>query len=102
MVTYNIKLEKDANGDPILQLSFADPAQNDQIVRDAKKILEGMKLGGGRLIKLNGAASLPVIVTIVHHVMHSFAYMGIYDPKLNKYVIAVAHGPEYRVGDLID
>ncbi|NIA10553.1 MAG: CRISPR-associated protein Csx3 [Nitrospiraceae bacterium] len=103
MATYNINVDKDANGDTILRLSFGrDQANNDQIVRDVKKRLDELKLSGGRLIKLNGAASLPVIVAIAHHVMHSFSYIGICDPKLNKYVIAVAHGPEYHVGDLID
>lgn len=102
MATYNITVEKDDNEDTILRLSFGDQAENDQIIRDVKKLLDSLKLDGGRLIKLNGPASLPVIVVIAHHVMHIYAYLGIYDPKLNKYVIAVAHGPEYHVGDLID
>ena len=99
---YVIKKE----GEEILKIGFGRPAQNDEIVREAVKELEEMKargeLRGGRLIKLNGPASLPVIVAIAHQLSHIFAYLAIYDPKIGKYVVAIAHGPEYRPGDLID
>lgn len=100
--TYKIHAEKDSNGNLILRLSFGVPANNDQIVRDAVKRLDELNIGGGKLIKLNGPASLPVAVAIAHHIMHKFSYIGVYDPKLNKYVISVAHGPERMIGDLID
>lgn len=102
MAAYNINIDKCQNGDIILKLSFGEPAQNDRIVQDAIKRLDELNISGGKIIRLNGPASLPVAVAITHHVIHKFSYMGVYDPKLNKYVIAVAHGPEYKVGDLID
>lgn len=102
MTTYNISIEKDNNGSFLLKLSFGERADNDQIVRDATKCLDQLKIKGGKLVKLNGPASLPVAIAIAHHIMHLFSYIGVYDPKLDKYVIAVAHGPEYNIGDLID
>lgn len=102
MTAYNISIDKDQNGDIILRLSFGEPAQNDRIVRDALKRLDELNIYGGKIIKINGPASLPVAVAIAHHILHKFSYIGVYDPKLNKYVIAVAHGPEHKAGDLID
>jgi CRISPR-associated protein Csx3 len=102
MTTYNINIEKDKRGDTVLRLSFGNSALNDQIVRDAIKRLDELDIGGGKLVKLNGPASLPVAIAIAHHIMHKFSYIGVYDPKLDKYVIAVAHGPEHKIGTLID
>jgi hypothetical protein len=28
--------------------------------------------------------------------------VAVYDPKLSKYVVSIAHGCKYRVGDLVD
>lgn len=90
----------------VLRVGFAEPAQNDQIVRDAVTRLDEMaaagELAGGRLIKINGPASLPVAVAIAHAISHLFEVVGVYDPKLGKYVVSVSHGAEYRPGDLID
>ena len=101
MTTYNIN----RNGDT-LKIGFGEPAQNDQIVRDVVARLAEMEqageLNGGGVIKLNGPASLPVAVAIAHAVLHKFSAVGVFDPKLNKYVIAATHDPVYAVGDLID
>jgi len=101
MTTYNINIEKDKKGDTLLRLSFGKSALNDQIVRDAIKRLSELDISGGELVKLNGPASLPVAIAIAHHIMHKFSYIGVYDPKLDKYVIVVAHGPVHKIGDLI-
>lgn len=102
MTTYNINIEKDKKGDTVLRLSFGNPAPNNQIVLDAIKRLDELDIGGGTLVKLNGPASLPVAIAIAHHIMHKFSYIGVYDPKLDMYVIVVAHGPEHKIGELID
>lgn len=100
-MTYNITRDGST-----LKLGFGSPAQNDQIVRDVvtrlSEMEEGGELNGGGLIKLNGPASLPVAVAIAHAVLHKFSAVGVFDPKLNKYVIAATHDPAYAVGDLID
>lgn len=101
MATYHINLTGDT-----MKVSFGDPASNDQIVPDVVGILDDMKadgtLAGGPLLKINGPASLPVAFVIAHAVLHIYGAVAVFDPKLQKYVVAVAHGAEYAVGDLID
>ncbi len=101
MATYNISLEGE-----VLRVGFGTPAQNDQIVRDAVTRLGEMvakgELAGGRVVKINGPASLPVAVTIAHAVVHIFGVIAVFDPKMGKYVVAVSHDPAYNPGDLID
>ncbi|MEW5860768.1 MAG: CRISPR-associated protein Csx3 [Cyanobacteriota bacterium] len=101
MTTYNIEL----NGER-LNIGFAEPAQNDQIVRDAAARLDEMaesgELKGGQLLKINGPASLPVACVLAHKVAHLFGAVGVFDPKLGKYVISITHNPTYKLGDLID
>ena len=101
MTTYNIELDGE-----LLNIGFADPAQNDQIVRDAAARLDEMgesgELKGGQLLKINGPASLPVACVLAHKVAHLFGAVGVFDPKLGKYVISITHNPTYKLGDLID
>lgn len=101
MTTYNIELDGER-----LNIGFADPAQNDQIVRDAAARLDEMaesgELKGGQLLKINGPASLPVACVLAHKVAHLFGAVGVFDPKLGKYVISITHNPIYKLGDLID
>jgi len=89
----------------MLKVSFGEPAQNDEIVRDAVARLDEMtksgELAGGSVIKINGPASLPVAVAIAHAVNHLYETVAVFDPKLGKYVVAVSHGT-YKAGDLID
>lgn len=101
MASYKISLE-----DGILRVGFADSAQNDQIVRDAVMRLDEMvadgTLAGGPVVKIYGPASLPVAVAIAHAIGHLYEVIGVFDPKLGKYVVAVSHGTAYKAGDLID
>lgn len=101
--TYNITLT-----DGILKIGFAPgaPAQNDQIVKDAKKRLEDMienkEITGGEVIRINGPASLPVAMVLAHKLAHLYQGVACFDPKLSKYVVAIAHGDKYTIGDLIE
>jgi CRISPR-associated protein Csx3 len=101
MNTYKISLE-----DGVLRVGFGDPAQNDLIVRDATARLDEMvkngTLTGGSVIRINGPASLPVAVAITHAIAHLYEVVAVFDPKLGKYVVAVSHGTDHNVGDLID
>ncbi len=96
------RIERNNN---ILKLAFGEPAQNDQIVRDAVARLSEMEqageLSGGGLVLLNGPASLPVAVAIAHSLVHRFSAVGVFDPKLNGYVVAVTHDPAYELGAII-
>lgn len=102
MATYKIKKEDDN----VLKVGFGEPAQNDQIVKDAKLRLDEMissgELAGGKVIKINGPASLPVAIAIAHAIAHLYEVVACFDPKLAKYVVAVVHGEGYAIGDLID
>jgi len=102
MAYYNISLE-DGN---VLRVGFGEPAQNDKIVQAAVARLAKMtatgELAGGKLIKINGPASLPVAVAIAHGVIHLYETVAVFDPKLGKYVVAVSHSGPYKPGDLID
>jgi CRISPR-associated protein Csx3 len=101
MTTYKIELQEG-----ILRINFGEPAQNDQIVKDAAKRLEEMarsgELAGGQLLKINGPVSIPVSFVLAHKLAHIYGAIGFYDPKLAKYVICITHNPAYKLGDLID
>lgn len=100
--TYVINLDDEG----ILRVKFGEQAENDQIVKDAEARLDEMvesgELSGGQLIKINGPASLPVAMVIAHALGHLYGAVACFDPKLSKYVVAIAHGGVYRVGDLVD
>lgn len=100
-MTYNINLSEN-----VLKVGFGEPAQNNQIVKDAVKRLDDMiktgELAGGKMIKINGPASLPVAVAIAHAISHRYETVAVFDPKLGKYVVSVTHGTEYIPGDLVD
>ena len=102
MATYTINLEQGN----LLKVNFGEPAQNDRIVRDAEKRLEELiasgEIAGGELIRINGPASLPVAMVLAHRLNHLYQAVACYDPKLSAYVIAIAHGDKYHVGDLVD
>lgn len=101
MTTYKIDLEGD-----VLKVNFGEPAQNDQIVRDAAARLDEMaeagELKGGVLLKINGPASLPVACVLTHKVAHLYGAISVFDPKIGKYVVCITHNPAYKIGDLID
>jgi len=101
MTAYNIALT-----DGVLKVGFGSPAQNDQIVKDAEAGIDALvnsgELGGGEVIRVNGPASLPVAMVLAHKLAHLYQAVACFDPKLSKYVVAIAHGDKYAVGDLID
>jgi CRISPR-associated protein Csx3 len=100
------KFYKIAREGDVLKVAFGEAAQNDKIVAEASATLAEMtesgELSGGPVIKINGPASLPVAIAIAHAVAHLYEVVGVFDPKLGKYVVAVSHGNKYRPGDLID
>ena len=102
--TYTISRDTDG----ILRIAFGKPSSNDQIVKDTVTRLDEMtksgELGSGGLLKINGAASLPVAMILGHKLSHLFEAVACFDPRLNKYVVAISHTPkpEFAVGSLID
>ena len=100
MGAYTIRRECD-----ILTVGFCGAANNDEIVKDATARLEEMcangDLGGGGLIKVNGPASVPVAMVLAHELAHLFGAVACFDPKMDKYVVAISHSPDFAIGDWI-
>ena len=92
----------------ILWVDFGTPSDNTQIVKDAAARLDVMQkageLSGGGLLRINGPASLPVAMVLGHKLSHLFEAIACFDPKMNKYVVAISHSPnpDYAVGNVID
>ena len=96
------KRSEDVNGRTTIEVAFGpDKADNDKIVPDAIRAIEALELQGGRLICIDGAASLPAAMAIAHAVCHLYSYVACYDPKLHRFVVAIAHGPEHKPGELL-
>ena len=85
-----------------LKLEFGStPGTNADIVPDAIRAIQSLKLGGGRGVRFNGPASLPVAMALAHAVAHLYGYVACWDPKLSGYVVAISHDPEFKPGQLI-
>lgn len=106
MSTYHINLEGD-----VLRVRFGTPANGDQIVRDAaarlNELMESGEIKGGRLLKIDGPASLPVCYLIAHQISHLYSVIAIFDPKIGRkgyktYITAITHTPAYKLGELIE
>ncbi len=102
MTIYNIELD---NG--ILKVGFGkEPASNDLLVREAAGILTEMiksgEISGGEILKVSGPASLPVAMQIAAKVQHLFGAIAVFDPKMQKYVVAITHNPSYQLGGLVE
>lgn len=76
-------------------------ANNDQLVPDAIAALDACALKGGEVVLFNGPASLPVAAALAHGVAHLYQAVAGFDPKMNGYVVCIAHGPAYKPGDVI-
>lgn len=100
MAAYYIALESDPAGD-ILRVGFGDLATGDAVMRDAKTALAALEFSGGKLLRVNGPASLPVAMAIAHIVAHRYGAIAVYDPKLSGYIVAISHDPQWLVGEII-
>jgi len=104
MATYNVNariVTVNANSATLLKIGFADPAQNDQIVRDAVAGLEACGELNGELVLFNGPASLPVACALAHGVAHKYGAVACFDPKLSGYVVCITHNPSFQLGQVI-
>jgi CRISPR-associated protein Csx3 len=98
MSKFNVELIND-----VLKIGFGDePATNDQIVPEAvEKATTFRDAVAGKLLKINGAASLPVAVAITFKLAHMVPAVAVFDPKLKAYVVAITQDPQYKLGQLI-
>ena len=94
-------VEKVSENDGVVELriSFGVQAQNPQLVCDAVAAIRELDLDGGKLVKFNGPGTLPIAMALAHEVAHLFGAVACFDPKIAPgYVVCVAHGPEYELG----
>jgi CRISPR-associated protein Csx3 len=100
---YNINFEKVDNVVTRAQIGFGDPGTNGEILTELSEREGDLKraVGYGKLLVVNGPASLPVAMFIAHLVGHNFGAVACFDPKMAGYVVAISHDPDYAIGDVI-
>ncbi|WP_414565156.1 MULTISPECIES: CRISPR-associated protein Csx3 [unclassified Anabaena] len=106
MTAYHIALEND-----VLKVKFGEPAHGNQIIQDAATRLDHMlaagELSGGKLLKIDGPASVAVSYLIAHKISHLYGAIAIFDPKIGQpgykaYIVAATHTPAYKLGEIIE
>lgn len=102
MRTFKMSFEKETG---ILTIGFNPemPASNDQITKDAFALCADIAddVMGTKLLKITGAASLPVAMLISHQFCHIVQAIACFDPKLGQFVVCVSHTNAHRIGDLV-
>ena len=98
--TYKLRLEGD-----VLKLSFGTPSSNIEIVKDAvsevDRLVASGELATGRVLKLNGPASIPVAVAITSRVSSLYEVVAVFDPKLNGYIVSISSDPTIEIGSVL-
>lgn len=100
MTTYIIEWDADRR---ILRCKFGEPAENDQIVLDAREQLGRIKplVMGPGCLKINGRMSVQVAAVIASELAHICAALAFFDPKVGVYIVCVTHSPDYHFGQVI-
>ena len=102
MTKYNVEIMNNTENVITLKIEFGEPGSNDEIVQDAKAAVEAVSEEVmGKTVLLNGPASLPVAFVLAHTLNHICPAVAVFDPKMGKYVVAVTHTGDYRVGELL-
>jgi CRISPR-associated protein Csx3 len=99
---YKAEIIEQSDGVVRVEVGFGAPAQNSEIVPDAIAAVKGLGLAGGKGIKFDGPASVPVAVALGHAVAHLYGWVAWLDPKQGRYVVAVSHDPAVKPGDLLE
>lgn len=84
-----------------VKVGFGAAAANTEVVPDAIAAIRALELAGGRGIHLDGPMSIPAAVAVAHSVGHLFGYVACFDPKLEGFVVAISHHPDFKPGQLI-
>lgn len=82
----------------------ADQQTNAEMVSDVASRIDGMIGAGelqGSLLLITGPMSVPLCCVISHKVSHLFGAVGVFDPKLEGYVISISHSPDYELGQVL-
>ena len=102
MTTFKMSFDKETG---ILTIGFNPemPASNDVITKDANTLAKEIssQVAGTKLLKITGAASLPVAMLISHAFCHLVQAIACIDPKLGQFVVCVSHAADHKIGDLV-
>lgn len=87
----------------ILKVGFGDEAStNAFIVPEASTKAATFKDAVmGKVLRIHGAASMPVAMALSHEFCHIVPALACFDPKLGGYVVCVTHSPDYKLGQII-
>ena len=77
------------------------PATNAEIVPATIGAFAALNLPGGKGLLINGPMSIPSAFAAAHAVGHLFAFIAVWDPKLQRYVVVISHNPDQKPGDLL-
>ena len=98
---YSTRVISNAGEVVTIEIGFGQPATNRELVPGSIAALRALQLPGGKGIRFNGPASVPVVSALTHAVAHLYGYVAWFDPKLQGYVVAVSHDPDTRPGDVL-
>ena len=103
MKKYNVNFEELGNNVTKATIGFGDPATNAEMLKELSEREGDLKraAGYGKLLVVNGPASLPIAMFLAHMVGHNFGAVACFDPKMAGYVVAISHDPDYVIGDVI-
>ena len=85
----------------LFTVGFDEPSKNPAIVETVVARFAELGELGGHLALVNGPASLPAAMAIAHAIAHRYAGVACFVPAEVGYVVAIAHGPDFRPGDYI-
>jgi hypothetical protein len=99
--SYGIETER--TGDAVIyRLTFGDePATNAELVPIVSRATYSLPPAYGTIGLITGKASLPVSYVLAHHLAHYHKALGVFDPKLDGFVIVVTHDRNYPLGKVI-
>jgi hypothetical protein len=81
-------------------VGFGDASDNSGIVVAANAAITAVA-GNGTIALVNGPASLPAAIVIAHGIVHNYAVVAVFDPKMSAYIVASSHGSDMKIGDII-
>ncbi len=92
-----VKLNIKSLGDGVfsLQINLSAPIQPSDLPQ-----IKFPKAQGQGLI-ISGRAPIWLYCYVLHHYLHLFQYVAIYDPKLQGAVVIASHHPSYKIGEVI-
>jgi hypothetical protein len=83
---YQAEISSESAGVTTLRIDFGERASNDLIMPDALAALSALCLAGGRGLKFDGKASLPVAMALAHEVAHLYGDAESYNAFMDRLI----------------